>query len=316
MTASPFGNLRASTALSRAELGALVELERTCAALDGGRLKLEYPALAERRADRESDFTWWVHGELVGFLGIYQWQPAEVEMAGMVHPRHRRLGVFSRLFEAAMAELCRRAAPRVLLVMDRRSDAGHAFASHVDAVYEHSEHRMVQRRAPSALDPDRSLELRPALAGVDSGFISECLSAAFGIPCGDVMEDDAAAVGKRHLVVERDGEPVGTLRVDCRKEGGKTMAGIYGFAVLPDHQGRGIGRCVLTELIARLRGEGVDEITLEVSVSNDAALKVYESCGFDRVGTDDYFMVQRGRPHGQALHPTARASAGGGVRPL
>lgn len=121
------------------------------------------------------------------------------------------------------------------------------------------------------------------------------------------MEDDPAGVSERTLVVERDGERAGTLRVDRREDGGRSRAGIYGFAVLPAQQGRGIGRAALTDVIALLRGEGVDEITLEVAVSNDAALKVYETCGFDRVGTDDYFMVQPGQPDGQALHPTARA---------
>jgi len=69
-------------------------------------------------------------------------------------------------------------------------------------------------------------------------------------------------------------------------------AGIYGFAVVPRYQGRGIGRQVLATLARQLKAEGVADIGLEVSVTNDAALRLYLSCGFDVMGTEDYYEVR------------------------
>ena len=48
--------------------------------------------------------------------------------------------------------------------------------------------------------------------------------------------------------------------------------------------------------IAEVEAEGVADIGLEVSVTNDAALHLYLSCGFDVVGTEDYYAVGLGPP--------------------
>ena len=80
------------------------------------------------------------------------------------------------------------------------------------------------------------------------------------------------------------------MRVDRDGDG----AGIYGFAVTPAFQGRGIGRQVLSELAGDLSDEGVPNVHLEVSCTNDAALHLYQSCGFDVVGTEDYYAVAVG----------------------
>ena len=69
-------------------------------------------------------------------------------------------------------------------------------------------------------------------------------------------------------------------------------AGIYGFAVVPRYQGRGIGGQVLSTLARDLKAEGVADIGLEVSVTNDAALRLYLSCGFDVMGTEDYYELR------------------------
>jgi len=50
-------------------------------------------------------------------------------------------------------------------------------------------------------------------------------------------------------------------------------------------------RQALCEVTEGLRGEGVTRIALGVETSNDSALKLYERCGFERVGTDDYFLL-------------------------
>ena len=79
--------------------------------------------------------------------------------------------------------------------------------------------------------------------------------------------------------------------------GATEAAGIYGFAILPEFQGRGIGRQVLSSLARELRAEGMAQIGLEVSCNNDSALHLYLTCGFDVTGTEDYYAVQPGGPH-------------------
>ncbi|GCE78079.1 ribosomal protein S18-alanine N-acetyltransferase [Cellulomonas biazotea] len=50
------------------------------------------------------------------------------------------------------------------------------------------------------------------------------------------------------------------------------------------HQGRGIGRLLLSALLDRARTLGAGVVLLEVRVDNDPALRLYESAGFVRFG--------------------------------
>lgn len=49
-------------------------------------------------------------------------------------------------------------------------------------------------------------------------------------------------------------------------------------------QGRGLGRRMLDNLLDRARAVGAAVVLLEVRVDNDAALHLYESVGFERLG--------------------------------
>lgn len=49
-------------------------------------------------------------------------------------------------------------------------------------------------------------------------------------------------------------------------------------------QGRGLGRRMLENLLDRARAVGAAVVLLEVRVDNDAALHLYESVGFERLG--------------------------------
>ena len=285
----PPGLLRADPGFSAEDLSKIENLAAICIAVDGGRLKLELRALASRSSDLVNDFLWTGPDGLIGFLGVYGYRPDQVELLGMVHPSWRRLGIFSRLFEAAMAEVTRRGVPEALIVVDRLYEPGAAFARSVGGTIEHSEHRMVLRNEPAALAADPHVVVRQA-ERADVPFVIECLAQAFDYPTDLLEAEDIDALAQRFpgtLVIERAGELVGTIRV----ERGGQVAGIYGFAVLPRYQGQGIGRQVLSEIARQLVEEGMAEVGLEVSCTNDSALRLYVGCGFEVTGTEDYYSV-------------------------
>ena len=66
-------------------------------------------------------------------------------------------------------------------------------------------------------------------------------------------------------------------------------------AELPDivvdekYRGQGLGRQLLTKSMEELESRGIDTIFLEVRVSNTPALRLYESFGFEEIGTRKYF---------------------------
>jgi GNAT superfamily N-acetyltransferase len=56
------------------------------------------------------------------------------------------------------------------------------------------------------------------------------------------------------------------------------------IGVTPDCRGQGIGRALLSALIDRACEDGLEALSLSVSPRNQAALRLYSSLGFARVG--------------------------------
>lgn len=85
-----------------------------------------------------------------------------------------------------------------------------------------------------------------------------------------------------------------------RKLGFVKKGHVVSVAVLQEYRGKGIGRSLLLEAINGLAARKSDEIYLEVRVSNDLAIKMYQSIGFliksrlrsyYRDGEDAYLMA-------------------------
>ncbi len=61
---------------------------------------------------------------------------------------------------------------------------------------------------------------------------------------------------------------------------GRPMLNVHDLAVLPDCQGRGIGRRLLAEVERRARERGCCKLTLEVHATNAGAKRLYQRVGF------------------------------------
>jgi ribosomal protein S18 acetylase RimI-like enzyme len=271
--------------LSDRALRGIAELEERVISADGGRLKLEWRVLRGRAGQNVEDLLWWDGERCLGFLGLYAFGAPTVEIAGMVDPSDRRRGIATALLDAALPLCLERAYDRVLLVTPRSSAGGRAFALARGAALEHSEHALVLDAQPADGPVDPELHLRLATAG-DASELARVLTAAFGAPAGDVATQLAEDT-ERTLVAERHGAIVATVRLTREKDGGR----IYGFAVDPLLQGRGIGRDVLRRVCRQLREEGAGCVGLEVEVDNDHALGLYTSLGFARATTEDYYEL-------------------------
>jgi len=271
--------------LTPVDLQAIAELEARTVGADGGRLKLEWGVLRTRAGRDVEDLLWWDGDKLLGFLGLYAFAPPTAELAGMVDPDARRRGIATALLDAAFP-LCRERGYReVLLVTPRESSPGRSFALSRGAVLEHSEHALTLLSAPADGPANPAVIVRTATQA-DAAEVSKLLTTAFGTVPSHALQLQATE-RVRTVLAERSGRVVGTLRLS--REG--KAAGIYGFAVDPAWQGRGIGRDVLRRVCQQLRDEGVHRIDLEVAVDNDHAMGLYTSLGFTPVTTEDYYAL-------------------------
>lgn len=260
--------------LAPADLEALADLERRTVEVDGGRLKLEWGvprARSQARADGAAggdvrEFLWWEDGRLLGFAGLYAFGSSTVEVAGMVDPVARRRGVATELLDAVLARCRERGDTRLLLVTPRSSVGGREFARRVGGVLDHSEHALVLTGEPVDGPEDAAVTLRPATRA-DVPDLSRVLTGAFGSPPGDHL-DQLSSESTQTLVVEVvevvddrvPPEPVTVGVVRLARDG--PSGGVYGFAVDPAWQGRGIGRDVLRRVCRQLRSSGARQVGL------------------------------------------------------
>jgi ribosomal protein S18 acetylase RimI-like enzyme len=276
-------------ALPPAFRSSVKDLEDRVVAADGGRLKLEWGVLDSWAADGRQEprvAVFEEDGRVLGFAGRYAFgNGGTAEVAGMVDPSARRRGVGSRILDRVLRDCADRGFGEVLLVTPRNGAGGAQFARAHGGRLEHSEHALVLRRDPTPGRCDPAITLRRA-GPDDAALIGRLLDAAFHFPPTD-LEALLALPEERTMLISYTGEPVGTVRLTR----GPDTGGIYGFAVDPAWQGRGIGRDVLRRCCLLLREEGARTVGLEVAVDNERALGLYTSVGFEPVLTEDYYTL-------------------------
>ena len=270
--------------LQPSEFDALAALEARILAGDGLRLKLEWPSIREGRT--VAGLVWHEAGELVGFLGLYGFGgPPNVELVGMVDPRHRRRHVASRLLDRGLAICAERGRDHRLLIVPRGSAAATALARARGAELEHSEYSLVLDGGPRLVPEHPETTIREA-TGADRADRSRILTAGFG-PHPDVPQDRPQDEDHRWVMVEHAGAAVGTARLILTEAGGYIGA----FAIDPEYRGRGIGRDALGRFCTLLRERGAPRVELQVEVDNDRALGLYLATGFAPVSTEDYYRL-------------------------
>jgi ribosomal protein S18 acetylase RimI-like enzyme len=289
--------LQTRNKLNKEELNTIKQLAETCNKHENIVLKLNWEMLRKRSGKETNDYLFYdSNGELIGFLGIYQFRSTEVEISGMVHPEHRRKGIFSEMVREVKQECIRRGIPKMIFICQHGSISGKSALESIGAAYSFSEHWM-QLEEPSYVVSDGknvpNIVLRLADSR-DNDAIVHLNMAGF-----DMTEADAREYLKKNKVTPTNQtfiaelqQEVGSLlpvgKINVRHNVGEAF--IYGFSVMTDYRGRGYGRFILSETVAIIKThDDTASIALEVAVDNERALGLYESCGFRVSNANDYY---------------------------
>lgn len=270
--------------LTSKELDRIQILQIICENYDNISLKLNWDMLKNRDYSMKTDFFYYHNDTLVGFAAIYGFG-SEAEICGMVHPDFRRKGIFSALLHEAKPSL--NTYKSVLLNAPGNSKTAKLFIAAKGHTYSFSEHQMKMSQVELNNNRD-DIQLRRAVQS-DLNTINEIDHLCFGITREDAALANQKILGNEHdktYIITFQNESAGKIRI--QSEGTKTW--IYGFAVHPAFQGKGIGRAALSESVISLNKKGAESIHLDVVATNKNALRLYESCGFKAYGTQDYYQ--------------------------
>ena len=268
--------------LTSKQLSDIEQLQKEVEAFDKLEMKLNWEMLRDQRS-AGMDFLHYENNELIAFLGLYGFG-STCEATGMVKPSERRKGHFTRLFADAMASAKRIGFKKILLNAPASSIATKEFLKGQGAAYKFSEHQMQWQ--PKPLEDSAGFVLRRA-SPEDTDMRVRLDVEAFDRPLEDAIASESRTAKDEDTdmwMIDVGDETIGKIRV-TREDG---QAWIYGFSVLPEHQGKGIGRKVLRRIVKQQSERG-HTVHLEVEAENTHALRLYESVGFKVMHAQDYY---------------------------
>jgi ribosomal-protein-alanine N-acetyltransferase len=133
--------------------------------------------------------------------------------------------------------------------------------------------------------------LRPMGEG-DIGAILAIERAAYPFPWSEGIFRDCLRVGYVCRIAEIGVDLIGYGVMSV----GAGEAHVLNLCVAEAFRGRGVGRTLLRHLLERGAASGMREAFLEVRPSNVAAIRLYQSLGFDQVGMRrGYYQAVGGR---------------------
>ena len=104
------------------------------------------------------------------------------------------------------------------------------------------------------------------------------------------IDADIAACPEGILVVEVEGQVAGyiTSRIDRESK----IGWIPNLAVLPEHQGKGIGKQLMVAVLDLLRREGMELVKIETLMQNPVGMTFYPKMGFEEVARQIHYAMR------------------------
>ena len=228
---------------------------------------------------------------LIGAMTFFAPTLEEAELVGLTHPDHRRKGVFRTLIGEAARQAKQFGIPNLLFICEPQSADGVATVAALGAEPAHVEYSLSYDHTGvhSPLAVPVGLELfRGTEEDLDA--MAHISALSFQEPEEQARSFMIKAMSSDHrtqYIARLNGLPVG---IGCiGYEDGE--ATIYGLGVLPDMQGRGIGRGIIALMLGIMRENNTERILIEVDDSNANALHLYLSCGFVQESVYTYYRA-------------------------
>ncbi len=122
--------------------------------------------------------------------------------------------------------------------------------------------------------------------------------ASYEFPWTMGLLDDCLRVGYHSFVYEKNNEIRGYAFVSTVLD----EAHLLNICIAPEHQKQGYGQQFLQWLMDYFHARGTKIMYLEVRVSNQVAIQLYQNMGFNEIGIrPDYYPAKQGKEDAQVF---------------
>jgi len=268
-----------TTKLGRNEIRDIQKLIQLAARVDNFSTKVYWNILKDRKIPEFDDFFFYINGNIVGYLGIFLFKADKAEISAVIHPKFRKQGIFTRLFEEARRELKRRGIPTALMLCEKDAQPAEDLIQKLGCELSHAEIEMIFKRKvelaglPEVIMRDVTDDDVMELARMDT--------ACFGSNFEKMVYRFVNGIKEKDRVIWMavlDGKDVGKLHIRF-DEGRKGF--IHDLCVPPENQRKRIASSMVMASMERLKTKGINFVYLDVEEKNVTAIALYEKCGFD-----------------------------------
>ncbi|WP_298624935.1 GNAT family N-acetyltransferase [uncultured Legionella sp.] len=225
--------------------------------------------------------------QLVGFLSVYFFYDAAVEVALMVHPAKREQGIAGKLIADILPLVEYQEFQK--LIFSSPSHRNDQWLLTKGFNYLHSEYYMERDDLNPLLTTNHSLTFREATMD-DIPVLKAIDEACFPKHHIDSIERLQHLIEGREyliLIVIKDNKPIGKAHFRWQDKG----ASLSDIAILPAYQGKGLGTTLITHCINLALMEGKPHLNLDVETHNLKALNLYSRLGFLIQNACDYWEI-------------------------
>lgn len=212
----------------------------------------------------------------------------------IMHTTQRSLEAYRMLLDAILEHTKDIDNIYLFIQENRKDDVGRILESLDFAVQRYAWHLERPCQGGAAPDFPAGYELRPLRWDEDEPIWQRINSITFAKLAGhvDMTVDDVKKLRSEEthldsgmLLLWKDDEPVGTIRITKELENGGHIAFVSAVGVLPEHQGKGLATNMIRAALAYGKNLGLRKSGLSVNAENDRAANIYLREGYEKIET-------------------------------
>ena len=276
--------------LSKQELRNIKNLWEICTKADGFNIKLYWNILADRQLPEFDDFLYYQDNTLIAYLALFAFKEDQAELNAMVHPKYRHKGIFEYLIAEAKLELRKRQISTVLFICNKANALSERWIKSLNNVeFDHAECQMHLVTKPKSTEvPEVEFQIAteadiPILARIDNA----CFSSTYDQVAFRFTQNMKEKVRTAYLV-KANHEVIGKchIRIDDNDK-----AFIHDLCIPPEYQRKHYATAIVLNLLDMYKKKDYKTIYLDVLADNQAAIKLYENCGFEITAHHDFYRL-------------------------